>query len=52
MSNEYIFYIGTSLKKEVNKPIRNQLDIIILLLKTIQDLITPNSETVTKKKTN
>lgn len=45
MSRELSFYLGKSLTKFLKKPIRNQLDIIKLSLKTVQEIITPNSDT-------
>lgn len=52
MSKQYTFFIGKSLGITLKNPIRNQCDIIKLLLDTIQNLCTPNSETLTVKRTN
>lgn len=46
MVKYHIFYIGGALKNVVNKPVRDKYDLLILLLKTIQELLTPNSDTV------
>lgn len=45
MSREFSFYLGKSLTRFLKKPIRNQLDIIRLLLETVREIITPNSDT-------
>ncbi len=45
MSKEFSFYLGKSLASELRKPIRSQLDLVKLSLKTAEQIITPNSGT-------
>ncbi|WP_192942858.1 hypothetical protein, partial [Streptococcus dysgalactiae] len=45
MSREISFCSGKSLTRFLENPLRTQYDLIKLLLKTVQEIITPNSDT-------
>ncbi|MGQ7344245.1 hypothetical protein ACTGYA_06710 [Streptococcus suis] len=45
MTREYSFKIGRGLENKIKTPIRNQLDIIKILLQTVQEIINPLSDT-------
>lgn len=51
MSKEFSFYLGKSLANFLRKPIKSQLDLVKLSLKTAQEIITPNSDTKVIKDT-
>lgn len=45
MAKEYSFYLGKSLEKLLKNPIKNQLDLVRLILRTAQEIINPVSDT-------
>lgn len=45
MAKEYSFYLGKSLEKLLKNPIKNQLDLVHLILRTAQEIINPISDT-------
>lgn len=52
MSNFYTFYLGKELEKILEKPFKDSLDIIKVLLKTAEKLLTPNSDTINTKRSS
>lgn len=52
MSRDYIFYIDRELRALLSKPFRDRKDIILVLLKTVEKLLTPNSDTVRQHRTS
>lgn len=52
MSDVYTFYLGKELENLLKKPFKDSLGIIKILLKTAENLLTPNSDTLNNKRTS
>ncbi|KXU59189.1 hypothetical protein [uncultured Streptococcus sp.] len=52
MSNVYTFYLGKELEKILKRSFKDNLDIIKILLKTVEKLLTPNSDTLNIDRTS
>ena len=52
MSNVYTFYLGKELEKILKRSFKDNLDIIKILLKTVEKLLTPTSDTLNIDRTS